>query len=126
MKHRGGKGVTCHNITEKTGFLTAIAAVCEEDDLMMITNDGTIIRIPVSGIPTYSRSAGGVIVMRLSAGASIVNIARLESQEALEEEIRRDEENQSELALPDPDSEKQREYTEAEEKEADVEHDEEE
>jgi DNA gyrase subunit A len=126
MKHRGGKGVTCHNITEKTGFLTAIAAVCEEDDLMMITNDGTIIRIPVSGIPTYSRSAGGVIVMRLSAGASIVNIARLESQEALEEEIRRDEENQSELALPDPDSEKQREYTEAEEKEADGEHDEEE
>ena len=87
MKHRGGKGVTCHNISEKTGKLTAISSVKEDDDLMMITNDGTIIRIPVEGIPTYSRSAGGVIVMRLSEGASIVNIARVESEKSLNETL---------------------------------------
>jgi DNA gyrase subunit A len=58
---------------------------------MMITNDGTIIRIPVAGIPIYSRSAGGVIVMRLSEGAAIVNLSRIEPQEELDEEITADE-----------------------------------
>ena len=87
MKNRGGKGVTCHNITEKTGKLAAVASVEDDDDLMMITNEGVIIRIPVDGIPTYSRSAGGVIVMRLADGSSIVNIARLEKEERIEEEI---------------------------------------
>ena len=81
MMHRGGKGVKCHNITEKTGKLCAITSVEENDDLIMITNDGTIIRIPISGIPVYSRSAGGVIVMRLSEGSSIVNIARIAYEE---------------------------------------------
>ncbi len=106
MKHRGGKGVTCHNISEKTGKLTAISSVEPSDDLMMITNDGTITRIPVSEIPTYSRTAGGVIVMRLADGAVIVNIARLESEEALTEEIRQDEENQvnNTVSIPDPDT----------------------
>ena len=54
---------------------------------MMITNDGTIIRTPVSGIPFYNgRSAGGVIVMRLAEGSSLVNFARIEKDEELEAE----------------------------------------
>ena len=77
MKNRGGKGVTAHKLSDKTGLLTSIASVDENDDLMLITNEGTIIRIPVMGIPTYSRSAGGVIVMRLSEGAKIVNFAKV-------------------------------------------------
>ena len=85
MKNRGGKGVTAHKLSEKTGLLTSIATVDEGDDLMMITNEGTIIRIPVEGIPTYSRSAGGVIVMRLSEGAKIVNFAKVAKEEAIEE-----------------------------------------
>ncbi len=92
MKNRGGKGVTCHRITEKTGKLAAIASVKDDDDLMMITNEGIIIRIPVEGIPTYSRSAGGVIVMRIAEGASIVNIARLEKEEEIADEIAESEE----------------------------------
>ena len=48
---------------------------------MLITNEGTIIRTPVSGIPFYSRSAGGVIVMRLAEGSTIVNFARIASEE---------------------------------------------
>ena len=80
------KGVKCHNITEKTGKLCAITSVEENDDLIMITNDGTIIRIPISGIPVYSRSAGGVIVMRLSEGSSIVNIARIAYEEPKEDQ----------------------------------------
>lgn len=86
MKNRGGKGVCAHNITEKTGMLSSIASVEDGDDLMLITKDGTVIRIPVAGIPTYSRTAGGVIVMRLSGDTKIVNFAKVESEERLEKE----------------------------------------
>ena len=79
--NRGGKGVTCHNINEKTGKLAGIAAVDDNDELIMITNEGTIIRIPVDGIPVYSRTAGGVIVMRLDDGAKIVNFTKVQKEE---------------------------------------------
>ena len=85
VKGRGGLGVTCHNLTDKTGLLAGIAAVDEGDDLMMITNAGTIIRIPVSGINTYSRAASGVIVMRLAEGQSIVNFSKVAHED--EEEV---------------------------------------
>ncbi len=75
--NRGVKGVTCHGISDKTGALAGIAAVSETDDIMLITNEGTIIRTPVGGIPFYRRGAGGVIVMRLAEGASIVNFAKV-------------------------------------------------
>lgn len=88
MKHRGGKGVCCHNITEKTGKLATIITVAEDDDIMMITNEGTIIRTNVSGINVYSRTASGVILMRLSEGSYINNVARLERCEDIERESR--------------------------------------
>jgi DNA gyrase subunit A len=86
MKHRGGKGVTCHKISDKTGKLAAIVTVAEDDDIMLITNEGTIIRTSVSGINIYSRTAGGVILMRLDEGCTINNVARLERQEEIEAE----------------------------------------
>ena len=86
MKHRGGKGVTCHKITEKTGKLAAIVTVAEDDDIMLITNEGSIIRTSVSGINIYSRTAGGVILMRLDEGCIINNVARLERQEEIDAE----------------------------------------
>ena len=86
MKNRGGKGVAAHKISDKTGYLTSIASVDENDDLMLITNAGTIIRIPVAGINTYSRTAGGVIVRRLSDGAKIVNFAKVAKAEEVEGE----------------------------------------
>ena len=87
MKNRGGMGVSCHAISEKTGALAAVATVSEDDDIMLITSDGVIIRTPVSGIPAYSRTAGGVIVMRLGDGVKVVTFARLESEEEIAEEI---------------------------------------
>ena len=86
MKHRGGKGVCCQNITAKTGKLAAIASVAEEDDIMIISSDGTIIRTPVSDINQYSRTATGVIIMRLKDGANIVTFATLPREEKIEEE----------------------------------------
>ena len=90
MKTRGGYGVTCHKLTEKTGLLCGIRTVAEDDDLMMITDSGTIIRTPVSDIPTYSRTAGGVIVMRLGEGQTIVNftkVAHEDEEEAVATEV---------------------------------------
>ena len=87
MKNRGGYGVTCYNLTEKSGILTGIAAVTDEDDIMMITDSGTIIRTPVSGVPSRSRSAGGVIVMRLGEEQKLVNFtitAHAEEEEDVE------------------------------------------
>ena len=86
MKHRGGKGVTCHHISEKTGKLAAILTVSDDDDIMLITNEGTIIRTGVSGINVYSRTAGGVILMRLDEGCKINNVARLEKSEDIEKQ----------------------------------------
>jgi DNA gyrase subunit A len=73
MKNRGGMGVACHKISDKTGLLAGIGVVDEQDDLMLITDQGTIIRTPVSGINTYSRTASGVIVMRLGDDQKLVN-----------------------------------------------------
>ena len=87
MKNRGGKGVAAHGLNEKTGALASIATVDGEDDLMLITNEGMIIRTPVTDIPTYSRTAGGVRVMRLGEGEKIVNFAKV--ARATDEDIER-------------------------------------
>ena len=85
MKHRGGFGVTCHKISDKTGALAGIASVSDDDDLMMITDSGTIIRTPVCGIPTYSRTASGVIMMRLGEGQKLANFTAVAHEEIEEE-----------------------------------------
>ena len=79
---RGTMGIICQKITEKTGALAGIAAVGENDDIMIITDDGTMIRTPVSGIPVYegNNTAGGII-MRLSADARIIGFAAVKSEE---------------------------------------------
>jgi DNA gyrase subunit A len=107
MKHRGGRGVCCQNINEKTGKLAAIITVSEDDDIILITNEGTIIRTAVSGINVYSRTATGVIVMRLAEGSYINNIARLEKCEDIEKiseeinkEIEKDKENNPKPETP--------------------------
>ena len=85
MKNRGGMGVSCHHLTEKTGHLCGIRTVSDEDDLMMITDSGTIVRTPVADIPHYSRTAGGVILMRLGEGQTLVNFTAVAHEEPEEE-----------------------------------------
>ena len=84
MKHRGGKGVTCHKLSEKSGKLAAIQTVSDDDDVMMITDKGTIIRMSVSDINVYSRTAGGVIVMRTGEDNRIITLSRIEKIEEIE------------------------------------------
>ena len=87
MANRGGMGVTCQKISEKTGGLASVATVDETDDVMLITSAGTMIRVPVAGIPLYSRSAGGVIVMRPAEGDEILSFARVEKEEDLDRAV---------------------------------------
>ncbi len=78
---RGGKGMICHEITERTGRLCGIAVVDDEDDILMITTEGTIIRTPADGISVIGRSAKGVIVMRVGEETGIANFAVTEKVE---------------------------------------------
>ena len=98
MKHRGGKGVTCHKLTEKSGKLAAVATVADEDDVMLITDSGTIIRMAVSDVNVYSRTAAGVIVMRVSEDNKIVTLSRLDKAEEIEEQSKAIDEENSEAA----------------------------
>ncbi len=82
--HRGGKGMRCHNVNEKTGKLACIAAVDETDDILLITDAGIVIRTRVSEISIYGRTASGVIVMRTDA--KICNFAVVAEEEEEETE----------------------------------------
>lgn len=85
MKNRGGSGIVCHNINEKTGKLAGISSVDDESDLMMITDQGQVIRVPARDIPTYSRTAGGVILMRLAEGQHVVNFTKVVHEDESED-----------------------------------------
>ena len=89
--NRGGKGVICHKLADKTGALVGISAVDDGDDIMLITDSGTIIRTRVSEIPVYnSRSTSGVIVMRLDDDTKISGFATLAADDKDEDNAEAD------------------------------------
>ncbi len=77
---RGGKGIKAMNLTEKTGKLTAQLLVHDSEDLMLITNDGTVIRTPVSSITVMTRNTQGVRLMRVGEESKVVCVARAEPE----------------------------------------------
>jgi DNA gyrase subunit A len=78
ITNRGGKGVKTINVTEKTGSLVAIKNVTDSDDLMIITQAGVTIRVPVSKIRMTGRAAQGVKLINLREDDSIASVARVE------------------------------------------------
>ena len=74
-------GVIIHSISEKTGLLAGVACVCDDDDVMIITNEGVIIRTDSIEIPTYKRSTTGVRVMKLADGQSVANMTLVKKEE---------------------------------------------
>ena len=70
-QRRGGKGVKCYKITEKTGSVVGAKAVNEENEVMIITNEGIIIRLEVSGISILGRITSGVKLINIDAGKDI-------------------------------------------------------
>lgn len=87
IQHRGGKGVKCYKITEKTGNVVGAKAVHEDQEVMLITNEGIIIRIEVSGISVLGRITSGVKLMNLDHTKDIVvaSIAKVRKEETSEE-----------------------------------------
>ncbi len=87
-QHRGGKGVKCYKITDKTGYIIGMKAVNEDHEIMMITNDGTIIQMGVENISELGRITSGVKLMNLSGEEKVVSIAKVREkivQKELEE-----------------------------------------
>ena len=80
-KGRGGKGIKTANITDKNGPLAGLMTVTGEEDLMIITNTGVIIRTSVANISQTGRSTMGVKVMRLDQNAQIVTFTSVESDD---------------------------------------------
>ena len=77
---RGGKGVITYKITPKTGKLVGVRIATEEDDVMLITDSGTIIRISVKDISVLGRSTQGVTLMRTNDGSKVVSIETIEPE----------------------------------------------
>lgn len=86
VQARGGKGICCHKLSEKTGNLAGISVVYPEDDVMLITDNGVIIRFSADEIPVYGRATGGVIVMRTGTDSRIIGFAAVKPEEEAEEE----------------------------------------
>ena len=88
LQGRGGKGVKAMNLTEKTGPLAAQLLVHDQEDLLIITTDGTVIRTPVSAISVQGRATQGVRLMRVDEDTKVICVARAEAEpEELDEEI---------------------------------------
>ena len=83
---RGGKGIMAMRLTEKTGLMAAQMLVSEDEDIMLITDDGTIIRMPVDGISVIGRVSQGVRVMRVDDESRIVGVTATEREEEVAEE----------------------------------------
>ncbi|MGI9040811.1 MAG: DNA gyrase subunit A [Gemmatimonadales bacterium] len=77
VQKRGGKGIITLKKTDKTGPIVALKEVIPDDELMMITRQGVIIRVPVDGIRVIGRNTQGVKVMNLDAGDTVVGVARV-------------------------------------------------
>ncbi len=101
-QNRNGKGLKCYKITEKTGKVIGAKAVNEDDEIMMITNEGIVIRTDCASISVLKRITSGVKLMHVDSenGIKVANIAKVREQvrtdqEEQEEQVESDEENPS-------------------------------
>ncbi len=85
-QNRGGKGVKCYKITEKTGYIVGIKAVNDVNEIMIITTEGIIIRIKVDSISILGRVASGVKLINMEEDVTIASIARVR-EDVKEEDI---------------------------------------
>ncbi|PKM73473.1 MAG: DNA gyrase subunit A [Firmicutes bacterium HGW-Firmicutes-16] len=84
-QRRGGMGLRNYNITDKTGKVADVKVVDGNDDVLLISDDGTIIRMDADAISTFGRATQGVRLMRLSEGSKVISVARTDKEEAEDE-----------------------------------------
>ncbi|HZH40312.1 MAG TPA: DNA gyrase subunit A [Gemmatimonadales bacterium] len=99
VQHRGGRGIITLKHNEKTGSIVALKEVLPDDELMMITKKGIIIRVPVEGIRISGRNTSGVKIMNMTAGDLVVDVARVVKEDEAEGE---GEEGDDEPQTPTP------------------------
>ena len=90
-QHRGGKGVKCYRINEKSGNIVGVKAVNENQDIMIITTEGIVIRLKVADISLLGRNTSGVKLINIDteSGVAVASIAKVrESESEVQEEIR--------------------------------------
>jgi len=87
VHNRGGVGIKNYNVTDKTGKIADVKMVSGDEDILVITDDATIIRMAVSGISMLSRSTQGVRIMRLQEGSRVISIEKTEREAAGEESV---------------------------------------
>jgi DNA gyrase subunit A len=90
VQKRGGKGIITLKRTERTGAVVALREVLPEDELMIVTRHGVIIRLPVDGIRVIGRNTQGVKVMNLDAGDTVMDVARVVREEEGEVDVEGD------------------------------------
>ncbi|HWP80461.1 MAG TPA: DNA gyrase subunit A [Candidatus Acidoferrum sp.] len=78
---RGGMGLLNYNLTDKTGPVAGVAMVSEDDDLLLVTDGGVVIRMDAAEIPVYSRVTQGVRVMRIGDGLRLVTVTLADKEE---------------------------------------------
>ena len=86
-QNRGGKGVKCYKITEKTGNIIGIKAVNDDHEIMMITTEGIIIRMKVEDISILGRVTSGVKLINMDEDVTVASIAKVREDQSLIEEI---------------------------------------
>lgn len=85
-QNRGGKGVKCYKITEKTGNVVGVKAVSGDDEIMIINTDGIIIRMKCEGISVLGRITSGVKLINLKDGDTVASIAKVRKGDEEESE----------------------------------------
>ena len=86
VQHRGGKGVKIHQITDKTGLLSGVIKVSDNEELMIVTSEGVIIRLRGKEISTFGRVSQGVKLINLDDGVTVAGIAKINEEDIMEEE----------------------------------------
>lgn len=86
-QYRGGKGMKAYQCTEKTGQVADVKVVDDSDDLLVISDDGTIIRMDCGSISIFGRATQGVRIMRVYEGCRVISIARTKKEEDSDIEV---------------------------------------
>ena len=84
-QNRGGKGVKCYKITEKTGNIIGVKAVNQDNEIMLITTEGIIIRIPVNGTALLGRVTSGVKLINVNDGVTVASMAKVKEDKSIME-----------------------------------------
>ena len=101
VQKRGGKGVKCYKITEKTGDVVGVKAVNDDNEIMMITTEGIIIQLRMEDISTLGRITSGVKMINLEKGVTVAQIAKVRGKIGNEEqESEEDKETESPDEVP--------------------------